>query len=110
MSLFNYFKKASTSVTVNEGSVFLHNEGSARPEISESSAETSVASIASKGGKNVKRKIQTVTAAKRKRWNDDYVKFGFCRATIEEQSRYPSANCLFCPSQVCQLKYCSIQT
>ena len=96
MSLFNYFKKASTSVIINEGSVFQHNEGSARPKASESSAETFVTSIASKGGRNVKRKIQTVTAAKRSRWNDDYVKFGFCRATIKKQSQYPSVHCLFC--------------
>ena len=64
-------KGSQVSVTANEGNVFQHNEGSVRPKVGESSAETSVTSITSKSGRNVKRKIQTVTAAKRRRWNDD---------------------------------------
>ena len=101
MSLLNYFTKTSSnSAAVSEGTggVFLAqtNEVSARPEDNESCAtevETSTPA-ASESGRNLKRK--TVSTPKRRRWNNDYVKYGFCRATEEEHSQYPSANCLFC--------------
>ena len=101
MSLLNYFTKTSSnSAAVSEGTggVFLAqtNEVSARPEDNESCAtevETSTPT-ASESGRNLKRK--TKSTPKRRRWNNDYVKYGFCCATEEEHSQYPSANCLFC--------------
>ena len=96
MSLFKYFSKTLTSVSTSEGK---RNEGSARHEDSESCAtetETLLTSIACKGGRNVKRKSQTVSTPKRRRWNDDYVKCGFRRSTDDKHNQYPLASCLFC--------------
>ena len=101
MSLLNYFTKTSSnSAAVSDGTegVFLAqtNEVRARPEDNESCAtevETSTPA-ASESGRNLKRK--TASTPKRRRWNNDYVKYGFCRATEEEHSQYSSTNCLFC--------------
>ena len=49
----------------------------------------------------MKRKSQARSIAKRRRWNEVYVKYGFYRSAEEEHNQYPSANCLFCPVKYC---------
>ena len=34
--------------------------------------------------------------AKRRKWNDNYINYGFCRPIGEEENFYPNAQCLFC--------------
>ena len=91
MSLLNYFTKTLSSAAVSEdtgSSSLAHtNEGRRKTEDSDSCAtevETFVTPIVSKSGRNFKRK--TVSAPKRRKWNDDYVTYGFYRAREEEHT------------------------
>ena len=93
MSLLNYFTKTLSSAAVSEGtgSAFLahSNEGSRKPEDGDSCATEVeilyfVTPTVSKSGRNFKRK--TVSAPKRRKWNDDYLIYGFYRAKEEEHT------------------------
>ena len=97
MSLFKYFTKTSTSVSISEGDVSQDNEGSSRSHDGESFAAEAVV----KPTRNMKRKSQARSIAKRRRWNEVYVKYGFYRSAKEKNSQYLSANCLFCPVKYC---------
>ena len=37
-----------------------------------------------------------VNPAKRRKWNDSYINYCFCRPIGEEEKFYPNAQCLFC--------------
>ena len=69
MSLFKYFTKTSTSVSISEGDVSQDNEGSSRSHDGESFAAEAVATPT----RNMKRKSQARSIAKRRRWNEVYV-------------------------------------
>ena len=97
MSLFKYFTKTSTSVSISEGDVSQDNEGSSRSHDGESFAAEAVVTPK----RNMKRKSQARSIAKRRRWNEVYVKYGFYCSAEEEHNQYPSANCLFCPVKYC---------
>ena len=99
MSLFKYFTKTSTFVSISEGDVSQDNEGSSRSHDGESFAAEAVVTPT----RNMKCKSQARSIAKRRRWNEVYVKYGFYRLAEEEHNQYPSANCLFCPVKYCNL-------
>ena len=39
------------------------------------------------------------TTLKRRKWNDDYLNYGFHRPIGEEENSYQSAHCLFCSTK-----------
>ena len=89
--------KTSTSVSISEGDVSQDNEGRSRSHDGESFAAEAVVTPT----RNMKPKSQARSIAKRRRWNEFYVKYGFYRSAKEEHNQYPSANCLFCPVKYC---------
>ena len=97
MSLFKYFTKTLTSVSISEGDVSQDNEGSSRSHDGESFAAEAVVTPT----RNMKRKSQARSIAKRRRWNEAYVKYGFYCSAEVEHNQYLSANCLFYPVKYC---------
>ena len=97
MSLFKYFTKTLTSVSISEGDVSQDNEGSSRSHDGESFAAEAVVTPT----RNMKRKSQARSIAKRRRWNEVYMKYGFYCSAEVEHNQYLSANCLFYPVKYC---------
>ena len=65
MSLFEYFTKTSTFVSISEGDVSQDNEGSSRYHDGQSFAAEAVVTLT----RNMKCKSQAKSIAKRRRWN-----------------------------------------
>ena len=82
MSLFKCFTKTSTSASISESNISQDNEGSSRSHDGESFAAEAVVTPT----RNMKRKSQARSIAKRRRWNEVYVKYGFYRSAEEEHN------------------------
>jgi len=55
------------------------------------------ATSSSKNEPNLKRKAKTESKTiKKRKWNDDYIKYGYFLPQSEASSDQPSAQCLFC--------------
>ena len=99
MSLLQYFKKASTakdSNTNNDNETDGQMQNIDVENCNDNVKQQKIQAFVSEIGEKRKHQSPPSLTQKRRKWKDDYVKYGFFLPKSEQSNLYPTAQCLLC--------------